>query len=122
LEYDFGHTFNFSVIAFSLYITTAVATYLTGMLGALMSSCQECGTVHTCQSLFLDTFFLPCWVIVSFRLGSQKNPSLYSSGDPSRKKDKMRTFLRPHDESVLILIEDELEAKKKLSNVPNSQR
>lgn len=39
-----------------------------------------------------------------------------------QKEDKMRTFLRPHEESVLILIENKLEAKKKISNVSNSQR
>lgn len=48
------------------------------------------------------SFCLFCWVLVSFRPGSQGNPSLYLPREPSKKEDKMRKFLGAHEESVRI--------------------
>lgn len=72
--------------------------------------------------LTVPCYFLPSLLGHSFlQARKPEEPIFVSSRRSFQKEDKMRTFLRPHEESVLILIEDKLEAKKKLNNVPNSQ-
>lgn len=55
------------MIDFSLYITTAVATYITGMLGVLMFSSRS-SMWDDAYLLFIIpfSFCLSYWVLVSF--------------------------------------------------------
>lgn len=56
---------NFSVIAFSIYITTAVATYLTEMLGTLMFSSRSSMWDGAYVSI-IPCYFLPSLLGHSF--------------------------------------------------------
>lgn len=72
--------------------------------------------------IIVPCYFLSSLLDHSFLQARKPEESIFVFPRRSfQKEDKMRTFLRPHEESVLILIEDKLEAKKKISNVSNSQ-
>lgn len=58
------------------------------------------------------SFYLSCWVLVSFRPGSQGNPSLYLPREPSKREDKMRKFLGAREESVRILLMINLRSRR----------